>query len=315
MSAWRRTKPKITAAATARTSAIKQLLCRLFNQIHLKYKHTRSRLLSLAKTNKTQSTTKTKTATATKHIIFVDIVTCVCTTLYKQVRKLLLYRIFTLFHTLFSMCCLLHCNDDEKDDTHISSSISQSQSQSKNGGLASFSRQLRCILWKNSVLFMRNKMAIMGECVFSALFALILVLLIVKIDPVERAPQLNHEQSVLTNNFKLYETNFYVYPNNEFVMSLAKRTVAYLALKPNSKSKENASNANSLADLFALFNTLANSGSEKLNVIPTNASSASELSVKQKAKLFAFVAFSPNLTSLQALSSDDNIKYSLSTTE
>jgi hypothetical protein len=162
--------------------------------------------------------------------------------------------------------------------------------------------QINIIMWKNGLLVKRNKFALIAEILFSLLFLIILLLLIMKIDPLERRHQIGAaSKSVLKmdSSFSFFSSrikNIYFYPNNSFVKSLCENNIqTYLH-----ETKQTKSNS-----LYLLSRR-----NEEFNFIGVNVSDANSLSLNEKINMFAFVSFY-NFT----IDKEQIIKYTLYTTE
>jgi len=67
----------------------------------------------------------------------------------------------------------------------------------ENRKIAGFFRQIFIILWKNSILFRRNKTGILCELIFSSLFTLIFILLVYFAIPNYRMKSVDDEVNVI----------------------------------------------------------------------------------------------------------------------
>ena len=165
--------------------------------------------------------------------------------------------------------------------------------------------QINIIMWKNGLLVKRNKFAVIAEILFSLLFFLILLLLIMKIDPLERRRQIGGaSKSVLKMDSSFFSSrikNIYFYPNNSFVKSLCENNIQTYLQTANSKTKQTKSNS-----LYFLSRR-----NEEFNFIGVNVSDANALSLNEKINMFAFVSFSNFMVD----KFDQLIKYTLYTTE
>ena len=166
--------------------------------------------------------------------------------------------------------------------------------------------QINIIMWKNGLLVKRNKFALIAEILFSLLFSLILLLLIMKIDPVERRRSIGAaSKSVLKMDSSFSSPrikNIYFYPNNSFVKSLCENNIQAYLQTANSKVKQTKSSS---------LYFLSRHQNEVFNFIGVNVSDANVLSLKEKIDMFAFVSFS-NFTVNKI---DQLFKYTLFTTE
>jgi hypothetical protein len=213
-------------------------------------------------------------------------------------------------------------NDDEDDNDHKMTNTSYSNETQS---------QIGIIMWKNFLLFKSNKCALIAECVFSLLFALILMLLINKIDPIERSSTLFKSQEILANshstrfNYNNNEKEFYYYPsNNAYVRRILENAVNTYLSPPSSSNlttttaSKNLEKKRQSKTLLDLFSALIETSNEKIKLIGVNASDAYRtLSYEEKMNMFAFVSFdfANKTTTTTTNDADEIIKYTLHTIE
>ena len=161
----------------------------------------------------------------------------------------------------------------------------------ENRKIAGFFRQIFIILWKNSILFRRNKTGIICELIFSSLFTLIFLLLVYFANPDYRLKSFNKETSVLSDIInddtdEFAKNTYYYYPNEEFVKNIMQNSIKLMKL----------------ADYG--FN---------VKLIGTNISDAINFNDQEKKNILALISFPSNFTSDSL--KQDSIEYSIYTTE
>lgn len=219
--------------------------------------------------------------------------------------------ISSIFHRIVRHSNVTPLKDDDTNETKMLNKLANGKTQ------------MKIILWKNGILLKSSKCALLAEILFSLLFALVLLLLIMKIDPIERSRQSIASKSVLKDNFYYYNRmnamkDIYFYPNNEFVKDMCVNAIKnYFSPSSTSSFKKNTTRqgkqTKSLLDVFSTYFS-DNDSMKSFNFIGANVSDANELSFKEKTNMFAFISFDflskANLTKF-----DEDIKYSIYTTE
>jgi hypothetical protein len=161
----------------------------------------------------------------------------------------------------------------------------------ENRKIAGFFRQIFIILWKNSILFRRNKTGILCELIFSSLFTLIFILLVYFAIPNYRMKSVDDEVNVINviindDSDEFLRNTYYYYPNTEFVKSIMQNSV----------------------NLMKIANYAFN-----VKLIGTNISDAINFNNQEKKSLLALISFSSNFSSDSL--HKDSIEYSIYTTE
>lgn len=96
--------------------------------------------------------------------------------------------------------------------------------------IAGFFKQLLILQWKNWILFKRNIVGTLGECLIAIIFVLIIIMIRVFIDPTLYSTESNTEYGVLTK-FNQSRGRYLVmyYPNNAYINGLV--TNAFTLIK------------------------------------------------------------------------------------
>ena len=157
--------------------------------------------------------------------------------------------------------------------------------------LAGLFRQILIILWKNLLLYSKNKMGIACEILFSSLFTFVFIVLVYFSNPTYSAKSFEFGKDIISSRIyaftaKSQNQTFYYYPNNSFVEQLV--TNSYNLIKSK--------------------NPLLS-----VNLMGTEFPNAEQFNQTAKSKLFALVSFPSDFTGINAL--PDNIQYSIYTRE
>lgn len=165
-----------------------------------------------------------------------------------------------------------------------------------NREIAGFFAQIRIILWKNGLLFIQNKVGIICELLFSCLFTLVFILMVIFNTPTYNADMNSGEMNVLrmgqTKSSDPNRTNYYYYPDNDFVKSIANDSLFRLKLMNPYSSYLN-----------------------QANLIGLKSPNETEISEEDKIRLFAFIRFPDGFSSETSVRSMDTLEYSLLTPE
>lgn len=153
--------------------------------------------------------------------------------------------------------------------------------------IAGFFRQIQIISWKNLLLYRKNISGLLSEVIFSCLFTLIFVILVYYSKPQIFAKEEQKLSIPVTNFFNeeiFNTTDYYYYPNNEFIRELVINSSKII---------------------------LAKNAYLKLNYIGANYSNAEKVNETLRNRIFAFVAF--NFSSFESI--PEKIEYTIFTKE
>lgn len=157
----------------------------------------------------------------------------------------------------------------------------------QNRKIAGFFRQIQIISWKNLLLYRKNITGLLSEVIFSCLFTLIFVILVYYSRPQYKQKKEFVSSKPVQNFFNdeiFNTTDFYYYPNNQFIQELVFNS-SQIILEKN----------------FYL----------KLNYLGSNFSTAEKVNETLRNKMFAFVAF--NFFSFDSI--PEKIEYTIYTKE
>ena len=161
---------------------------------------------------------------------------------------------------------------------------------SENRKKAGFFRQISIILWKNSILYRKNIIAIICELIFSSLFTIILLLFICysisdeTIQILRRVKDFYSEASEFDTDEFARDT-YYYYPNEGFVKNIMQNSIKLRKLEDYRFD---------------------------VKLIGTNVSDAINLNDQEKKNLLALISFPSNFSSSSL--NQDSIEYSIYTT-
>ena len=101
-----------------------------------------------------------------------------------------------------------------------------SRSQQK---IADFRSQIRIILWKNSIIYLNNRVGLIFELLLSTSFILLITVLINSNQVYHTGPDTHlRNQLVFDNQKNIYQSTIYYYPSNKLTEALIENAQALM---------------------------------------------------------------------------------------